>query len=108
MTRSVSHPVIPAQAGIQNSAPFLDSRLRGNDGYFDRLDLKKARGGTKAWPDTKLREVGRQYSRGQRTVNYRRYAPQELLSSVIFFVSRWLGGNLVCKPAHRVLAFQRD
>jgi hypothetical protein len=30
-------PVIPAQAGIQHSAPFLDSRLRGNDGYFDRL-----------------------------------------------------------------------
>jgi hypothetical protein len=37
MTRSVSQPVIPAQAGIQYSALFLDSRLRGNDGYFDRL-----------------------------------------------------------------------
>jgi hypothetical protein len=28
----------------------LDSRLRGNDGYFDRLVLKKARGYMKAWP----------------------------------------------------------
>jgi hypothetical protein len=26
MTRSVSHPVIPAQAGIQYFAPFLDSK----------------------------------------------------------------------------------
>jgi hypothetical protein len=32
MTRSVPLPVIPAQAGIQYFAPFLDSRLRGNDG----------------------------------------------------------------------------
>jgi hypothetical protein len=38
--------------------PARHSRLRGNDGYFDRLVLKKARGGTKAWPDTQ----GRQYS----------------------------------------------
>jgi hypothetical protein len=43
MTRSVPHPVIPAQAGIQYSTPFLGSRLRGNDGYFDRLVLKKTR-----------------------------------------------------------------
>jgi hypothetical protein len=40
-----------SRAGLESSIPppfipppFLDSRLRGNDGYFDRLVLKKARG----------------------------------------------------------------
>jgi hypothetical protein len=31
--------------------------LRGNDGYFDRLVLKKARGCMKAWPDTKWKKL---------------------------------------------------
>jgi hypothetical protein len=31
MTLVKPQPVIPAQAGIQISAGFLDSRLRGND-----------------------------------------------------------------------------
>jgi hypothetical protein len=56
----VSPPVIPAQAGIQYPTPFLDSRLRGNDRYFDRIIKKKKRGWRmKAWPDTKLRSIGR-------------------------------------------------
>ncbi|MDR2112891.1 MAG: hypothetical protein LBQ62_07315, partial [Candidatus Accumulibacter sp.] len=68
---------IPARAGM------LDSRLRGNDGHFDRLVLKKARGGTKAWPDVRLRSIGRQYS------------SPTCQDFSHFFVSRRLGANLV-------------
>jgi hypothetical protein len=44
MTRSVSHPVIPVQAWnpVFHRLFWIPS-LRGNDGDFDRLVLKKAR-----------------------------------------------------------------
>jgi hypothetical protein len=37
-------PSFPRRRESSIPPPFLDSRLRGNDGYFDRLVLKKARG----------------------------------------------------------------
>jgi hypothetical protein len=37
-------PSFPRRRESSIPPPFLDSRLRGNDGYFDRLVLKKTRG----------------------------------------------------------------
>jgi hypothetical protein len=37
-------PSFPRRRESRKGGGMLDSRLRGNDGYFDRLVLKKARG----------------------------------------------------------------
>jgi hypothetical protein len=55
-------PSFPRKRESRNGGGMLDSRLRGNDGYFDRLVLKKRGWCMKAWPDTKLRSIGSQYS----------------------------------------------
>jgi hypothetical protein len=45
-SRAGENPAFPRRRESSVPPPFLDSRLRGNDGFFDRLVLKKAREGT--------------------------------------------------------------